>query len=142
MPRADQIHRFLAKAIDFILAGFLSRFVSPFGLFGAAIYLFICDGLFEGQSIGKRIMGLRVMVLRAGKERTACTYKESIIRNFPYAILLLLGSIPIIQIFFLLLGFLFVLIEAYFIWADDHGIRIGDIYAETQVVDFPPAAQT
>ncbi|MCB0307841.1 MAG: RDD family protein [Bdellovibrionales bacterium] len=135
MPRADQTHRFLAKAIDLILAGFLSKFVVPFGLFGGAIYLLISDGLFEGQSIGKRIMGLRVVVLKSGTELHPCTYKESLIRNLPYALILVLGSIPIIQIFFLLLGFLFTIIESYFIWADDHGIRIGDIYAETQVVD-------
>lgn len=135
MLKADQIHRVLAKAIDLVLAGFLSRFVVPFGLFGAALYLLISDGLFDGQSIGKRIMGLRVVVLRDGLEHHKCSYKESLIRNMPYALLLILGSIPIIQIFFLLLGFLFMAIEAYFVWADDHGIRIGDIYAETQVVD-------
>ena len=33
------------------------------------------------------------------------------------------------------LGILFLLVEAYFVYADDHGIRIGDIYADTQVID-------
>lgn len=71
--------RFAAWLIDLVLAlGLNALFHGPLGWLLAVGYWLARDGLFDGQSVGKRLMGLRV-VLRAA--RTRCTIQASVIRN-------------------------------------------------------------
>lgn len=137
MKKGDSIHRAIGKSIDFLLVGSLSRFLPGFiGVVAGPLYILISDGFFRGQSVGKKLAGLRVVRTDAGKEGERCTFRRSIVRNLPYGVITLLSQIPIFGGFVVLpLGILFLLVEAYFVYADERGIRIGDIYADTQVID-------
>jgi uncharacterized RDD family membrane protein YckC len=63
-----------------------------------------------------------------------------VIRNGFFALIIFLSWIPVLGVVFVVLGLLFIGIEIYFMYTDDDGLRIGDIYAKTTVVMAPPAA--
>ncbi|MFH1263298.1 MAG: RDD family protein [Pseudomonadota bacterium] len=135
MKKSDSVHRAIGKAIDFVLVGMLSL-IPRVGILAAGLYILIGDGFFNGQSVGKKLVGLRVVLADPGHEGERCSFRQSLIRNLPYAVIVVLGSIPIFGWFIVLpLGVLFLAVEAYFVWADDRGVRVGDIYAGTQVID-------
>ena len=89
---ASRWTRFLGQMIDgsfamlpMVLAGFLARFIGglalPLMLLGAAwsfFYLFLGDGLHEGQSFAKQWLGMRVVDVATGKP---CTFGKSFVRN-------------------------------------------------------------
>jgi len=140
MKKADMVHRALAKLIDFLVMGFLSTIPSFVGVAAACTYILISDG-FQGRSFGKRLIGLRVMVDRDGQH--PCSFRDSMIRNLPYAVVIVLAGIPILNwILFPTVGLFIVAVEAYFVYADDKGIRLGDIFADTQVIDGNPTTPT
>jgi len=72
----------------------------------------------DNRSIGKKIMGLRVINPATGQR---CTYVDSLLRQFMFII-------PIINIFAVILEFILVL-------ANDKGIRLGDKLAKTMVIE-------
>lgn len=123
------LNRFIAKSIDFIIIAALLEAIPKIGYFAGLAYLLIGDGLFEGKSIGKRLLGLKVVFYKSGE---ACTFKASIIRNFIFAIGYLLMMIPLI-------GFIFPVIvlflEGMLIIGSDRGLRFGDELVKTQVVE-------
>ena len=84
----------------------------------AMIAYWLCrDGFFEGQSIGKRLMGLKVVVL---PDRTHCTFKASMIRN-------LLWVVPLINVVMGVVG-------VYHVFNEAAGRHWGDRLADTRVV--------
>ena len=82
------------------------------------IYPFIKDGMKNGQSFGKRLMGIRVISLDDG---TPCTYARAAIRQL---ISLLLCNV----------AFIGYIIEPLIVLIDDDGRRIADRIANTFVV--------
>ncbi|MBI3811717.1 MAG: RDD family protein [Nitrospirae bacterium] len=134
-PKADVLHRFIAKFIDFLIVAALARLFSPVGFFAGMIYLLIADGLFQGRSAGKRLIGLQTLRFDTG---TAVSFRESILRNVPLAAAYLCLIVPYIG--WLAAGGT-VLIEALLVIGNLHGHRVGDEIAKTQVVDQRPAAQ-
>ena len=98
----------------FILYFFISilLFIPPI------IYPFIKDGMKNGQSFGKRLMGIRVISLDDG---TPCTYARAAIRQL---ISLLLCNV----------AFIGYIIEPLIVLIDDDGRRIADRIANTFVV--------
>ncbi len=133
-PRANLLNRFLAKFIDFLLIGALATVVkAPIGSLAALTYSLIADGFFDGRSLGKKLIGLRVVNLRTGMP---CNFKDSILRNIPIAAVVLFALIPILGwILLFTAGVVIILFESYLIYSDEGGIRIGDIFADTQVID-------
>lgn len=129
--RANMLNRIIAKGIDFIIAGALFEIIPKIGYFAGMSYLLICDGLFEGRSVGKRIIGLKV-VLQETRNDNACTFRESVIRNFPFAVGYILMMLPLI-------GFIFpviiLLLEGLLMIGDEKGMRFGDEIAKTQVIE-------
>ena len=81
-------------------------------------YPFIKDGMKNGQSFGKRLMGIRVISLDDG---TPCTYARAAIRQL---ISLLLCNV----------AFIGYIIEPLIVLIDDDGRRIADRIANTFVV--------
>ncbi|MEZ4705140.1 MAG: RDD family protein [Bdellovibrionota bacterium] len=136
MNRAPYPLRWGAKAIDLGLVFFLYINASFFWLLLGIAYVVLSDGFFKGQSLGKRIVGLRTLetIDPVTLETAPCSFLNSAIRNSPFALMFLLGKIPILQILFWLVGILFIVVEMYFIYSDEEGTRIGDIYAKTHVV--------
>lgn len=133
-PKANLLNRFLAKFIDFLVIGFLATVIkAPIGSLAALTYSLIADGFFDGRSLGKKLVGLRVVNL---KTRMPCNFKDSILRNIPIAAVVLFALIPILGwILLFTAGLVIMLFESYLIYSDEGGIRIGDIFADTQVVD-------
>lgn len=132
--KADLLHRYLAKFIDFLVIGALATVVkAPVGSLAALTYSLIADGFFDGRSLGKKMIGLKVVNLRT---QAPCDFKDSILRNIPIAVVVLFALIPVLGWILLpTVGLVMVLFESYLIYSDDGGIRIGDILADTQVVD-------
>ncbi len=70
-PKADLVLRGLARVFDLLLAYALARAAGPVGPLFAFVYLLVADGLIHGQSLGKRIFGVRAMVIPRGGCRGA-----------------------------------------------------------------------
>ena len=136
MQKADLTTRAVAGFVDLLLVIGLARLPDVLGFLSAAGYLLIRDGLFEGKSGGKKLIGLRVALLEGGK---AITYRESIIRNVPITLAFMLFLIPYAG---WLLGPLALGIECLTAIGDDRGMRIGDMLARTWVVPAVLSAAT
>ena len=80
--------RWAAWLLDLAIALGIAKLLMPLGWIIAGVYWLLRDGLFEGQSIGKRLMGLRVV----GPRNARCTYRLSAIRN-------VLWLLPIVDLF-------------------------------------------
>ena len=125
---ASPPQRFTAQFIDSIVtlliffpAVLASPAVRSLGVAGfllAAAYLLLADGLPNGQSIGKRVLDIRVIDQRT---RKPCTYLQSFVRNL---LLALLG-----------------IFDWIFIFGRKHQ-RLGDMAASTIVVRLQRSAAT
>ena len=140
-PHASALNRFLAKTIDvlivlaiYFLAGAVWR---PFGVLGAVLFCSLQDGMGVGQSVGKRIIGLRVIEDNTG---ISCSVRDSFLRNFPFALGVVFLAIPFLWVFFLLLCVPFVLFEAYLLLTLESGVRLGDVLGNTLVVELVESA--
>ncbi len=128
-PKANTLNRYLAKFIDVLISVGLSKLLPPVGFFAGLLYIIIADGFFEGQSIGKKLIGLRTIVLSEGKK---AGFREAIIRNIPFAIAYTLCLIPYVG---WLLAIIIIGLEGILVIGNEKGLRIGDEIAKTQVVD-------
>ena len=131
-PKADLSLRVLARFADFTLSFVVGLAIPQVGPLLAAFYLLVADGLLHGQSIGKRIFGIRTVIVPRGQP---AGYHESMLRNAPFALVAVFYAVPILWPVFFVAGVPIVAFEAWMIWTDRHGVRIGDIFADTQVVD-------
>lgn len=127
--KADLLNRFIAKFIDLLIVGVLFKLLPPVGFLAGLTYLLIGDGLSDGRSLGKRFVGLRVVLTEKDE---GCSFRESIIRNLPFGVGYILFSIPWIGWVFPLIIFTF---EGLLVIGSDTGARMGDEFAKTQVVD-------
>ena len=131
-PKADLSLRALARLADFTLALVLAQTSPQVGPLLAALYLLVADGLLSGQSIGKKIFGVRTVVV---PRRAPAGYRESMLRNAPFALVAIFYAVPLLWPVLFVAGVPIVAFEAYIIYTDRLGVRIGDIFADTQVVD-------
>jgi hypothetical protein len=136
-PKADLTLRALARLTDVGLALTVATAAHEVGPFLAAVYLLAADGLSHGQSIGKRLFGVRAMVrprVPGGRGRPA-GYRESVLRNSPFALVALFSGVLYLWVVVLLAGVPILAYEAWRVWKDPLGLRMGDLFADTQVVD-------
>jgi len=131
-PKADLMLRGLARGADFLLAIALAQLGHELGAVLAVVYLLLADGFMHGQSLGKRLFGIRAMQI---PHRVPAGYRESMLRNADFALVALFYVVPLGWILLVLVGLPIVAFEAWMVWTDRLGIRIGDIFADTQVVD-------
>jgi uncharacterized RDD family membrane protein YckC len=147
-PKAELLQRILARLLDLIVCGIFCAIPRPasgplvvLGPLAGAIYLLLADGMFRGQSPGKRLLGIRVIKL---SNRQGAGYRESALRNLPVALIGLL-AIALPSWKWIAAGSIAILgTEAYRTFTDVHGIRLGDAVAGTQVIDgkvLTPAAE-
>jgi uncharacterized RDD family membrane protein YckC len=134
MRKADLTTRTVAGFIDLLIVVGLARLPDVIGYLAAVGYILVRDGLFEQQSVGKKVIGLRV--LPSDGPAAAITLRESIIRNMPLAAAFLLFRIPYAG---WVLGPLALGIEGLAALGDGRGMRIGDMLARTVAVQ-PEAA--
>lgn len=128
--------RMMAKGIDLLLATacfFLGAVIwRPFGALLAASFLAVQDSMGNGQSIGKRIIGLRVIDDETG---LSCPIWNAALRNFPFVLLWAISFIPVFWAFALFIAVPVVLLECYLIYMIDSGVRLGDVMGNTLVVE-------
>ena len=121
-PKADLGKRVVAGTIDAGICLLCYAVLSPMGYVVAAIlgasYLLVRDGLFSGQSVGKRVAGL--MVIHVG-DGAPCAIWRSVGRN----ILLVIPGLNVVAFFF----------EFAVALCDEQGMRLGDRMVRTQVVE-------
>lgn len=129
MQKADRTTRAVAGFVDLLLIIGLARLPDVLGFLSALGYILVRDGLFQGQSVGKKLIGLSV--LTEGGRGGVPAYRESIIRNVPLAAAYLLFLIPYAG---WVLGPLALGMECLVAVGDDQGMRIGDMLARTCVV--------
>ena len=129
--KANLLHRTIARVIDVLIALAFYRVIPSVGFWFGLIYLFIADGFWNGQSVGKKLLGLRVHKYGT---RGVISFKESIVRNFPIVIGFFLLPIPLVGWLFLtvVLG-----LEFLMIMGNTEGLRIGDELADTITLDIP-----
>lgn len=133
--KADFIERLIAKFIDLLVVGLLFSLPTFVGVLAGATYILIADGI-GGQSLGKRIIGLKATSSASG---APCDFKGSIARNMVFGVLILwyviVGWIPYIGTVLVFLASAAVLgIEVMLIYSDTKGARFGDRIAGTVVV--------
>jgi uncharacterized RDD family membrane protein YckC len=131
-PKADLTLRGLARLADFTIAFGLATSAPGVGPLVAAIYLLLADGLMQGQSPGKKIFGVKVVVPQT---RAPSGFQESMLRNAPFALATVLWALPLLWPAFFLVGVPAIGYEAWKAFDDPLGKRLGDQLAETQVVD-------
>lgn len=126
--KANLLLRVIAKTLDILIIAVASELIPRVGYMGGVVYLLISDGLFDGRSLGKKIIRLKVISL----SESSSSFKDSIIRNTSIALALLLYKIPIIgwviSLAILILEFLLML-------GNKEGRRLGDILANTKVIE-------
>ncbi|MCL2178923.1 MAG: RDD family protein [Proteobacteria bacterium] len=132
-PKASLWLRGGARLVDFLWAGVLIFCLENLGVILAMLYLLFADGLWGGQSPGKRIFGIRVVHIPT---RRHARFRESLLRNTAWGLLLTLHSLQGIGRVAVGVGFLlYGLLESWRIWREPLGWRKGDIWAQTQVID-------
>jgi len=135
--KADLTTRAIAGFVDLLLIIGLSRLPDVIGFLSAAGYILIRDGLFDRRSIGKKLIGLRVIA--SEDSRPDMTYRESIIRNATFVIAYFLFLIPYAG---WILGPLALGAECLTALGDDRGMRIGDMLARTYIaLDVPVSGE-
>ena len=132
---AGLLLRTVAKILDFIIIYAALEIVPRAGFFAGLVYLLIGDGLFDGRSLGKKLIGLRVV---AEDTQTPCTFRSSILRNSTLGIGFLFIKIS-------WLGWIAVAIISIFefimLLGNTRGMRLGDELAKTVVVESSLAKQ-
>lgn len=110
-----------------LVAAALAQAVAPVGFFAGLTYLLIADGVVSGRSLGKAVIGLRVV--DAGGQPAGL--RESIVRNLPWGAAFVLYVVPLIG--WLIAGAIIVL-EGLLVLGNSRGRRFGDELASTHVV--------
>ena len=130
-------NRLVARAIDCLLIVaifFIGQAIwRPAGILFAATFAAIQDGFGSGQSIGKRIMGLRVIDDATG---ISCSFRNSFLRNFPFALAVIFLAVKLLWVFFILLILPILGLEVYLLFSLTTGVRLGDVLANTLVVEY------
>lgn len=133
-PKASLFLRGGARIVDVAVAWGLYVVCGAAGAVVALLFLLLADGMIQGQSVGKRIFGVKVMHLPT---RSAARHRDSTLRNAPLALVVLLGMMPAPLGWVAGLAGLVVIggVEAWRVVRDPLGWRLGDTWAQTQVVD-------
>ena len=134
-PRLTSLFsRFAAKAIDllFTLAIFLilHRFSPLFAVLVASLLAGFADGFGNGQSVGKRIIGLRVIDDSNG---VGCSLQQSFLRNIGFSLVFICAAVPVLWVILVLLVLPILLLEVYLLATLETGVRLGDVLGNTLV---------
>ena len=128
--------RAIAKTLDFIIIAAAAEVIPKAGFFAGLAYLLIGDGLFDGRSFGKKIIGLRVVSKNTDEP---CSFRDSILRNSLFGLGYLFYKMP-------WFGWIFIVIvtvlEFVVLLGSKDGMRLGDEIAKTRVIAITTNAET
>jgi len=127
-PKAGLLNRAVAAAIDVIVVAALGS-LPNMGFLAGMLYVLVRDGFSGGQSLGKRLAGNRTVVRADGRN---AVFRESMVRNIPFAVARVLWAIPLIG---WLAAMAVVVFESLLVIGSPRGARLGDELAGTQVVE-------
>jgi uncharacterized RDD family membrane protein YckC len=127
--RAGLLLRAAAKIIDFILIAAVIEIIPRAGYFAGLVYLLLGDGFFDGRSVGKKLIRLRVV---SAVTHGPCSFRDSILRNSTLAAGYILWIVPWIGWIFILLT---AALEFILILGSRDGKRLGDEFAKTVVLE-------
>ncbi len=128
-PKAQILNRGIARLIDLFIVAAAGQMLVPVGFLGGLAYILIADGFSGGRSIGKRLIGLQTVL---PGQREAAGFRESIIRNLPFAVAQVVFAVPYVG---WLISVAIIAFEAILILGNEQGRRFGDEVAGTQVLD-------
>jgi uncharacterized RDD family membrane protein YckC len=134
--QCSTVQRVIARCIDLIVtvAIFLigSWFWFPLGWAGAVLYTGIQDSLGQGQSVGKKIIGLKVIEDSSG---LPCSLSNSVFRNVPWVMSAFFLPFPVVGVLahFVLVPLLG--LEVYLVLTLNSGVRLGDVMGNTLVIE-------
>ena len=128
-PKAQMLNRGIARLIDLFIVAAAGQMLVPVGFLGGLAYILIADGFSGGRSIGKRLIGLQTVL---PGQREAAGFRESIIRNLPFAVAQVAFAVPYVG---WLISIAIIAFEAVLIVGNEQGRRFGDEVAGTQVLD-------
>jgi len=128
-PKAQVLNRGIAKLIDLFIVAAAGQVIMPVGFLAGLAYILIADGFAGGRSIGKRLIGLQTVL---PDRREAAGFRESIIRNLPFAVAHLALAVPYVG---WIVSVAIIAFEAVLILGNEQGRRLGDEVAGTQVLD-------
>jgi uncharacterized RDD family membrane protein YckC len=95
-------------------------------------YLLFRDGIFPGQSFGKKVLKTQVVNQETGEPGS---FRESVIRNLPLAINFFMPMVPVVgHILGGITGTIIFIVEAVSLFTDPKHRRLGDKLAGTIVV--------
>ncbi len=133
-------HRRLAAKFFDLLIVIIIASLSP-GAVGpilGLLYILSSDRILRGQSIGKRLMRLRV--IPQVKQRTI-TWIDSVCRNLPAGVATFFALIPLWGwVVMIVIGFPLLLLEIFRILRVQDARTIGDLMGDTRVIDSRPTA--
>jgi uncharacterized RDD family membrane protein YckC len=133
--KAGLLVRTIARILDFIVIAAAVELVPKAGFYAGLAYLLIGDGLFDGRSLGKRLIGLRVV---SSDSLKACTFRDSILRNSVFGI-----GFLFYKLFWM--GWIFIAIvsalEFVILLGSKNRMRLGDELAKTIVIESPQLKQ-
>ena len=122
-----QFSKGVVRALFIVAAA--GQVLVPVGFLGGLAYILIADGFSGGRSLGKRLIGLQTVL--PGRHEAA-GFRESIIRNLPFAVAQAAFAVPYVG---WLVSAAIVAFEAVLILGNEQGRRLGDEVAGTQVLD-------
>ncbi|MDA8105513.1 MAG: RDD family protein [Nitrospiraceae bacterium] len=127
--RAGLLLRTAAKIVDFILIAAVIEIIPRAGFYAGLMYLLLGDGFFDGRSVGKKLLRLKVLSAETGGP---CSFKESILRNSTFGVGYALWIVPFI-------GWIFIVIvsviEFLLVLGSKDCMRLGDEIAKTVVIE-------
>lgn len=128
-PKAQVLNRSIAKLIDVFIVAAADQMIVPVGFLAGLAYILIADGFAGGRSIGKRLIGLQTVL---PDRRESAGFRESIIRNLPFAVAQLAFAVPYVG---WIVSVAIMALEGILIIGNEQGRRLGDEIAGTQVLD-------
>lgn len=132
-PKASLLLRAGARLVDMAIAWALYLSTGPAGVVMALLYILFADGMLAGQSPGKKIFGVKVVYLPT---RTGARHRESVLRNSPFGLIIILSMMPELGANAFWVGLALIgSIETLQVLRDEEGLRLGDTWAQTQVID-------
>jgi hypothetical protein len=133
-PKCSLVLRGCARALDTLIAVGLYLLFSKTGAVVPLLFILFADGLLQGQSLGKRLFGIRAVYVPT---RTGARHRDSVLRNAPVALIVLLSMMPAPLGRPAFIGGALIIggIECWKVLRHPLGLRLGDVWAQTQGVD-------
>ncbi len=129
MTSVSILNRAVSRGMDLVIALAVAEALPRAGWVAAVLYILVADGISNGASVGKKLLGLRVLAASGDP----CGIKDSIMRNLIFGLGILFWTVlhPILgwPLLAAAIG-----VEFLVLMGSDNGRRLGDELAGTRVI--------